>query len=182
MGYPNILDDANNLLQRALHQAVSQSQQAGDQALNQAAHQNSIHFYNYALNTIKNLPLAQISATQIIDINLQIIQPYIIKGNLDMAEYLLAESLQMATDIHDTARIIETTLLALLFHWVKGDFARCVQISENLLRQYPVPQNQQITLSSRIAGVYFDRGQFRKSEQINQKNIRLLKESNSLHK
>lgn len=45
-----------------------------------------------------------------------------------------------------------------------------------------MPENQQITLSARIAGVYFDRGQFRKSEQINQKNIRLLKESNSLHK
>ena len=180
MGYPNILDDANNLLHRALHQAVSQSQQAGDQALSRAAHQNSIHFYNYALNSIKNLPPAQISATQIIDINLQIIQPYIIQGQLDMAEDLLAETLQMATDIQDTGRIIETTLLALLFHWIKGDYPRCIQISEHLLRQYPVPENQQITLSARIAGVYFDRGQFRKAEQINQKNIGLLKKSNSL--
>jgi tetratricopeptide (TPR) repeat protein len=172
MGYhgSQVLSSAS-LTEKNITASVLPNIEAGYRALNQANHEASIEFYNHAINTLDGLPTAEKQLGQIIDVHLQVLRPYIIRGDLDIAKHLINKTLTLATKAKDIDSVVKTKLLLMLYYWIKGDFNNCIELGEKILKTPNLDYSHQIPALSRISGVYFDLGLFTKSAILCKQNL-----------
>ncbi len=176
--YDGQFSSSASLTEESITASVLPNIEAGFKALNQANHEASIEFYNHAINTLDRLPTAEKQLGQIIDVHLQVLQPYIIRGDLGIAKHLINKTLALATKAKNIDFIVKTKLLLMLYYWLKGEFNNCLELGEKILKTPNLNRTHQIPTQARTSGVCFDLGLFTKSAILCKKTLRLLYQDN----